>query len=92
MQIAQLLARLRNEASVFVAEERRLQDGTVVYILGAHVAFFPLAPRNVWCTLIQQPGFDFVEEEEVESILRRFWHGEIDVQTWINGTQADQPK
>ena len=83
MRITRLLTRLRDEASVFIAEERKLPDGTVVYILGAHLAFYPMAPRNVWYALVSHPEFDFIEEEEVEALLRRFWHSEIDVRKWI---------
>lgn len=90
MRIAQLLARLKSEASVFIAEETKLQDGTVVYILGMHVSFFPLAPRNIWYTLILQPNCDVVEEEEIEALLRRFWHAEIDIRAWIGTDQSEQ--
>jgi hypothetical protein len=90
MRITRLLARLRDEASVFIAEERKLPDRTVVYILGAHLAFYPMAPRNVWYALVSNPELDFIEEEEVEAILRRFWHSEIDVRKWIE-QDLDRP-
>ena len=83
MNIARLLARLKNEASVFVAEERKLSDGTIVYILGTHVSFFPLAPRHIWYALVCEPGKDRIEAEEIEALLRHFWHGEIDIKSWL---------
>lgn len=83
MNLDRLLARLKNDASVFVAEERRLTDGTVIYILGTHVRFFPLAPRHIWYALVVEAGQQFIEQEEIEAILRRFWHAEIDIDSWI---------
>ena len=83
MNIDRFLARLKNEASVFVAEERRLPDGTIVYILETHASFFPLAPAHLWYTYVRDPGQDRIEEEEIETVLRRFWHGEIDITSWL---------
>jgi hypothetical protein len=83
MNVTALLARLKNEASVFVAEKRDLSDGTVIYILGTHVSFFPHSPQHVWYTLVCEPGQVRVEVEEIEAILRRFWHAEIDVSSWL---------
>jgi hypothetical protein len=83
MNIDRLLVRLRDEASVVVAEEIKLPDGTTVYILQTHVSFFPHTPKHLWYVLVRKPGQDRVEEEEVEVILRRFWHGEIDITSWL---------
>jgi hypothetical protein len=83
MNFDKLLARLREEAGVTVAEERLLPDGTRVYILVTHVSFFPIAPRHIWYALVRDPGQDRLEEEEVEALLRRFWHGEIDITSWL---------
>ena len=87
MSVAALLARLKNQASVFVAEERKLVDGTIVYILGTHVSFYPLKPRHLWYTLIIEPGQSLVDPDEIEAILRRFWHAEIDVGEWIKNPE-----
>lgn len=83
MNVTDLLARLKNEASVFVAEKRDLSDGTVIYILGTHVTFYPHTPQHLWYTLVCEPGQQRVEAEEVEAILRRFWHAEIDTDGWF---------
>jgi len=83
MNIDRLLAKLRDEANVVVAEERRLPDGTIIYILVARLAFFPLAPRHIWYVLVREPGQDRLEEEEIEALLRRFWHSEIDISSWL---------
>jgi hypothetical protein len=83
MNIDRLLVRLAKEAGVTVAEERRLPDGTIIYILIAHVSFFPHAPRRIWYVLVREPHQDRVEAEEIEALLRRFWHAEIDISSWL---------
>ncbi len=84
MNIDRLLARLKTEASVVVEEARHLQDGTIVYILVSNLSFFPLAPRKVWYVLIRKPNQDRLEEEEILALLRRFWHAEIDISSWLD--------
>jgi hypothetical protein len=89
MSVEGLLARLLHEASVFVAEKRSLHDGTVEYILGTHVSFYPQRPRHLWYVLVILPGQTLVDEAEIEAILRRFWHAEIDVSTWVVEAPSD---
>ena len=86
MNISRLLARLKDEASVFVAEERKRADGKIEYILGTHVSFFPHVPKNIWYVLVCDAGQERIEAEEIEAILRRFWHSEIDVDSWLGGS------
>lgn len=81
MNIEKLLARLKNEASVVVGEKRE-RDGTITYILESHVSFFPMGPRHLWYALVVEPGQQRVEQEEINAILRHFWHGEIDSDNW----------
>jgi hypothetical protein len=83
VNIDRLLARLHKETGVIVAEERRLPDGTIIYILVAHLGFFPLAPRPIWYALVREPAQDRLEAEEIEALLRRFWHAEIDISSWL---------
>ena len=83
MNVVTLLARLKNEASVFLAEKRDLSDGTVIYILGCHVSFYPHTPQRIWYALVCDPGQVYVETEEIEAILRHFWHAEIDIDSWV---------
>jgi hypothetical protein len=84
MSISSLLARLKNDASIVVSEERKLPDGTVIYILEAPVTFYPHAPHHLWYNLVVANGQTRVEKEEIEAILRHFWHAEIDIDTWVD--------
>ena len=83
MNIDALLARLKNEASVILAEKRELTDGTTIYILETTISFFPNGQRHIWYTLVLDAGQRDVDSEEIEAILRRFWHAEIDIKAWL---------
>lgn len=83
MHVKGLLSRLEKEANVTVAQERRYPDGSRELILESHLAFFPRVSEHVWYVLALEPNQDFVEEEEIEAILRRFWHSEIDISSWL---------
>jgi hypothetical protein len=87
MNVATLLARLKSDAGIFVAEKRDLSDGTVIYILSCHISFYPHTPQRIWYTLVCDPGQTYVEVEEIEAMLRHFWHAEIDLDSWLEPPQ-----
>jgi hypothetical protein len=84
MNISSLLAKLKSEASIVLSEKREFpEEGIIVYILESPVTFFPQASRHLWYNLVVASGQVDVEEEEIEAILRHFWHAEIDVDSWL---------
>jgi hypothetical protein len=77
MNLEELLARLKG-IDVTVAEDRRFPDGRRILILTSFLHFFPLAPHHRWYPLVLNSGQDWVDQSEVEALLRHFWHAELD--------------
>lgn len=79
MKLSDLLSKLKNQAGVSEAERRHFADGHTVIILTGRLPAPPFTDRaHVWHALVLDPGQDDVSRDEVEAILRRFWHGELD--------------
>jgi hypothetical protein len=78
MNLAKLLHWLEQH-KVDAIEDRTHADGTRVIILSGRLPF-PIHEReHVWYPLVIRKGQMDVSEWEVETILRRFWHLELEV-------------
>jgi hypothetical protein len=75
--ISALLASLRKQAKVKIAETRQLEDGTEVKILEGKLPLFPHGERPTWYPLVTLPGQDTIDMREAEAILRHFWNAQI---------------
>lgn len=78
MDLTKLLERLK-ERGISVAEERKLPDGTVIYLLRATLPPFPFGHQEVWYSLVIEPNQITVEREEIDALLRHLWHGAMDI-------------
>jgi len=76
MNIDRLLKRLR-KINVFVAEQRSWPDGKRLYVLVSKLPQMPFGDENAYYTLVLEPGEDSVDREEIDTMLRRFWHGSV---------------
>ena len=77
--ISALLASLKKQAKVKVAETRQLENGTEVKILVGTLPVFPHGERPTWYPLVILPGQETIDMREVEAILRHFWNAQIDL-------------
>lgn len=75
---ASLLLDKLKEAEITVAETRKLSDGTEVHILVGTLPVIPTGSRPTWYPLVLSKGQCDVDRREVESLLRHFWHFELD--------------
>jgi hypothetical protein len=76
MTISTLLTKLRQQPEIDI-EERKLKDGTVVYIFFSTRPFPTFQP--VWYPIVVRPGQVDVEWEEIEAMLRHLWQFQIDI-------------
>lgn len=77
MAISDLLDKL-NKEKITVAETRKLSDETQVIILVGKMPTFPHGERPAWYSLVLAKGVDHVARQEVEALLRHFWHFEAE--------------
>jgi hypothetical protein len=80
MNITELLERLKAApVNARIAETRKLEDGTMIYLLVAHLPEFPFGREKfVWYPLAMEPGQTLVDRDEIRAILARFWHSGVD--------------
>jgi hypothetical protein len=79
MNIEELLQRLKEakELQIYVEEDRRRDDGFRVLIFRARLPQFPFGAQQAWYTLVLEPNQVFVDREEINALLRRFWYGSV---------------
>ena len=77
MKLKELLKKLAEHEEIGM-EERRLKDGTVVYIFFAALPF-PKAHEHVWYPIVVKPGQEDIDTAEIEAMLRHLWMFQLDI-------------
>lgn len=75
--VSELLGRLK-KVKIEVAETRTLPDDTQVLIVVGTMPSFPHGERPAWYPIVLRKGQAEIERREVESLLRHFWHFELE--------------
>lgn len=62
-----------------VAEDRQQADGSRVIQFVTELPSFPHAGRRAWYSLVLDKDQTDVSEDEIGSLLRHCWHGELPI-------------
>ena len=81
MHITELLRRLKAPpVSARVAETRKLEDGTTIYIVVARLPDYPFGrEKYVWYPITIDPTQnEIIDRDEIRAMLAHFWHSGLD--------------
>lgn len=76
MKITELLAKIKEVEGIEV-EERRLSDGTAVYVFSSVLPYPKFEPA--WYPIVIKPGHEVVPRKEIEAMLRHLWQFQLDI-------------